>query len=72
MILLQLLSGEEIAAIRKQAEMTQRDFAKIMGVTNATINRWELSRRRPSYKMMERLNELAKKYNKPRKEMAAK
>lgn len=64
------LTGPDICAIRHNAGMNQREFGDLLGVADATVNRWERGHRRPKYEMMERLNELAKKYSKPRKETA--
>lgn len=56
------LKGNDIREIRKAAGMNQREFGELLGVADATVNRWELDKRRPNYDMMERLYALADKY----------
>lgn len=36
--------SEDIKRIRRKAFMTQEDFAKELGVSFATVNRWETGR----------------------------
>lgn len=37
-----------VVAIREQAGMSQREFAKLIGVSVDTLQNWEQSRRQPS------------------------
>ena len=39
-----LLSADEIRAIRKGAGLTQRDFEKVIGVSSPSVSRWETGR----------------------------
>lgn len=39
-----LLSPEEIKAIRKSSGLTQRDFEKVIGVSSPSVSRWETGR----------------------------
>lgn len=41
-------SNEEIKSIRKKAGMTQRVFADYMGVSQKTVEAWELGRTHPT------------------------
>lgn len=56
------LKGADISAIRNASGMNQREFGELLGVADATVNRWEHNKRRPNYEMMEQLNKLADKY----------
>jgi DNA-binding transcriptional regulator YiaG len=40
--------GLDIGALRKRLEMTQEQFARELGVTVGTVNRWENGHFRPS------------------------
>jgi len=40
---------DKIKAARKQLFMSQETFAKELGVTFATVNRWETGKHAPSY-----------------------
>lgn len=43
--------------IRKEAHLSQDAFAKLLGVSRATINRWEQGIQEPSKLAMKTLNE---------------
>ncbi len=40
-------SGPDVKAIRQQAELSQSDFAHLMGVSVDTLQNWEQNRRTP-------------------------
>lgn len=61
------LTGQEITEIRRAAGMNLKQFGDLLGVTEATVSRWESGHRRPKYEMMERLNDLAHKHLKSRR-----
>ena len=42
------MDGSEIRALRKQLDLTQEEFAHEIGVTFATVNRWENGKSKPS------------------------
>jgi len=42
------MNGSEIRALRKQLDLTQEEFAHEIGVTFATVNRWENGKSKPS------------------------
>lgn len=55
--------AEDIRKIRIKALMTQEDFAKEIGVSFTTINRWETGKAKPNIKAMRLINEYCKKNN---------
>lgn len=48
-------TGELIAQIRKAKNMTQRELAESIGVTNATISKWETGKGFPDISLLEPL-----------------
>lgn len=48
---------DEIKKIRQQLLMTQEDFAKEIGVSFSTVNRWEGGKVKPNMSAMKRLKE---------------
>lgn len=40
--------GEKVRYARKQLGLTQTEFAKVLGVSFATVNRWENNQVNPS------------------------
>lgn len=44
--------AEDIKKLRLSAIMTQEDFAKELGVSFATVNRWETGKAKPTIKAM--------------------
>lgn len=53
--------SEDIKKIRRKAFLTQEDFAKEIGVSFATINRWETGKARPTLKTMKMIDAYCKK-----------
>jgi DNA-binding transcriptional regulator YiaG len=53
--------SEDIKRIRRRAFMTQEDFAKELGVSFATVNRWETGKAKPNLKAMKLIDEYCKK-----------
>ena len=45
-----------IKKIRLQGFLTQDEFAKIIGVSFATVNRWEMGRTIPAIKTMKKID----------------
>ena len=54
---------EDIKKIRLSAILTQEDFAKEIGVSFATVNRWETGKSKPTIKAMKLIDEYSKKNN---------
>lgn len=55
-----MMDGTEIRKLRKQLSLTQEEFAHEIGVTFATVNRWENGKSEPSrlaLKVLTALNE---------------
>lgn len=52
--------SEDIKRMRRKAFMTQDDFAKAIGVSFATINRWETGRSIPNLKTMKLIDDYCK------------
>ena len=55
--------SEDIKKIRRMALLTQEDFVKKLGVSYATINRWEAGKAMPNLKTMKLIDEYCKKNN---------
>lgn len=55
--------SEDIKKIRRMALLTQEDFVKKLGVSYATINRWETGKAMPNLKTMKLIDEYCKKNN---------
>ena len=49
--------SEKIKQIRQQRFLSQETFAKELGVSFATVNRWESGKTRPTYKTMKLIAE---------------
>lgn len=45
--------GKFISALRKEKEMTQEQFAEILGVSNRTVSRWETGRNMPDLSLLQ-------------------
>lgn len=53
--------AENIKAIRQKCYLSQEAFAKELGVSFATVNRWEAGKTKPTYKTMKSLNDYCRK-----------
>ena len=53
--------SEDIKRIRRKAFLTQEDFAKEIGVSFATVNRWETGKARPNLKTMKLIDDYCKR-----------
>ncbi|MFC2039244.1 helix-turn-helix domain-containing protein [Chloroflexota bacterium] len=51
------MKGEEVKCIRERLSWSQKQLADELGVARATVNRWEVGRRRPSPLAAEKLKE---------------
>lgn len=52
--------SEDIKRVRRKALMSQDDFAKAIGVSFATVNRWENGKSIPTLKKMRLIDEYCK------------
>lgn len=50
--------GKNIAELRKWRELTQRDFAEKLGVSQSHVARWESNRSQPRVKALEQIAEV--------------
>ncbi len=50
--------AEEVKALRCRLKLTQTEFARTLGVSFATVNRWENGKTRPSKLARRQFNEL--------------
>jgi DNA-binding transcriptional regulator YiaG len=55
------MDAERIRAIRQRLQMTQEDFAHMIGVTFSTVNRWENGKSAPNRIALRLLRGLEKK-----------
>ena len=53
--------SKDIRKIRHRVLLTQEDFAKEIGVSYATINRWETGKAKPNIKTMKLIDAYCKK-----------
>ncbi len=54
---------ELVKEIRKKLIITQEELAVILGVSFASINRWETGKHEPTTKIKRKIVELCKQYN---------
>ena len=52
--------SEDIKLIRQKGLLSQEAFAKLLGVSFSTVNRWESGKSRPSYKTMKLIDDYCK------------
>lgn len=51
-----------LKAIRQKSFLSQEAFAKVLGVSFTTVNRWETGKSKPSYKAMKQIDEFCKNH----------
>ena len=51
---------EELREIRRKCFLSQEAFAKELGVSFATVNRWESGKTKPTYKTMKLIDDFCK------------
>jgi len=51
-----------VKELRLRLILTQQEFAELLGVSFASINRWESGRHEPTTKVKRRIVELCKQY----------
>ena len=47
--------AEDLKSLRKQRKWSQSDLARVIGVSFATVNRWETGRTKPSQLAYEKI-----------------
>ena len=52
--------ADEIKDLRRKCLLSQVDFAKEIGVSFSTVNRWETGKSKPNYKTLKRIDEYCK------------
>ena len=53
----------EIKRIRQSTMLSQEEFARKLGVSFATVNRWETGRAKPTYRTLRLIDEYCKNHN---------
>lgn len=53
--------GDQVKSARLQLHLSQSDFAKLMGVSFSTVNRWENEKTKPSYQALRTFEALCEK-----------
>ena len=56
--------AEELKKLRQQQGWSQEDLARNLGVSFATVNRWENSKTKPSRLAVEKIQVVVKRKNK--------
>lgn len=51
---------EKVKYTRKSLHLTQQKFADLLGISFATVNRWEKGHATPTYETLEKFNALCK------------
>lgn len=54
---------ESIKQLRQSQFLSQEAFAKELGVSFTTVNRWETGKAKPTYKTMKLINDYCKIHN---------
>lgn len=52
--------SEAIKTVRQKALLSQEDFAKQLGISHSTVNRWETGKTLPNFKTMKRIDVFCK------------
>ena len=55
--------GEKIRNLRQKCILSQEAFAKELGVSFATVNRWEAGKTKPTYKTMKLIDDYCRSNN---------
>ena len=51
---------KDIKSIRQKSLLSQEAFAKVLGVSFTTVNRWECGKSKPSYRTMKLIDDFCK------------
>ena len=55
--------AETIKQIRKKSLLSQESFAKEIGVSFSTVNRWENGKAKPNYSALKRINQFCQEHS---------
>lgn len=55
--------ADDIKFLRQKILLSQESFAKELGVSFATVNRWEAGKTLPSYRAMKNIKEFCKSHD---------
>ena len=55
--------ADKVKIVREQLQISQEKLAVMLGVSFATVNRWENGHSVPTYKVLEKFNQLCKENN---------
>lgn len=55
--------GKMIKALREKMTLSQVEFAEVLGVSFASVNRWETGKHEPTIKVKRKLKALFREYN---------
>lgn len=55
--------SDDIKRLRQQCLLSQEAFAKVLGVSFTTVNRWEAGKSIPSYKAMKLIDDYCRENN---------
>ena len=55
--------SEQIKILRQESLLSQEAFAKELGVSFATVNRWETGKTQPTYKTLRTIKKYCEKHN---------
>lgn len=54
--------GKTIKTLREKMTLTQMEFAEVLGVSFASVNRWEAGKHEPTMKTKRKLKALLREY----------
>lgn len=55
--------GKMIKALREKMTLSQIEFAEVLGVSFASVNRWETGKHEPTIKIKRKLKALFREYD---------
>lgn len=55
--------SNDIKIVRQTALLSQQAFAKELGVSFSTVNRWETGKTKPTYKAMQAINSFCQSHH---------
>ena len=55
--------AETVKQIRKKTFLSQESFAKEIGVSFSTVNRWENEKSKPNYSALKKINQFCQEHS---------